>query len=43
MAVGFANNSDAPVEGADYWTTSNKLIVDYIHIYQIDGQDLVLG
>lgn len=43
MAVGFANNSDAPVEGADYWTTSNKLIVDYIHIYQIEGQELVYG
>ena len=25
---------------ADYWNTSNKYIVDYVHIYQIDGQDM---
>lgn len=25
-------------ESADYWYTSNKFIVDYVHIYQVDGQ-----
>lgn len=43
MAVGFLSNSNKPVEGADYWNTSNKLIVDYIHLYQIAGQDLIYG
>ncbi len=25
-------------ESGDYWHTSNKFIVDYVHIYQVDGQ-----
>ena len=29
-----------PDESADYWHTTNKYIVDYIHIYQIDGQEI---
>ncbi|MBO5747009.1 MAG: family 16 glycosylhydrolase, partial [Clostridia bacterium] len=29
-----------PDESADYWNTTNKYIVDYIHIYQIDGQEI---
>ncbi len=28
-------------ESGDYWNTSNKYIVDYVHIYQIDGQDII--
>jgi beta-glucanase (GH16 family) len=27
-------------ESGEYWNTSNKYIVDYVHIYQIDGQDI---
>ncbi len=29
-----------PTLGADYWKTTNKYIVDYVHIYQIDGQEM---
>lgn len=27
-------------ESGDYWNTTNKYIVDYVHIYQVDGQDI---
>ncbi len=27
-------------ESADYWYKTNKYIIDYVHIYQIDGQDI---
>ncbi len=38
MTVGNASSGSNPVLGADYWNTTNKYIVDYVHIYQIDGQ-----
>ncbi len=33
-------SGQVPDETADYWHTTNKYIVDYIHIYQIDGQEI---
>ncbi len=33
-------SGQVPDESADYWNTTNKYIVDYIHIYQIDGQEI---
>ncbi len=41
LATGFASNGSAPEEGAPYWTESNTLTVDYVHLYQIkDGKQL---
>lgn len=41
LATGFASNGEIPDEGAEYWSKSNTLIVDYIHLYQIkDGNQL---
>ena len=40
MTVGNASSGSDPILGADYWNTTNKYIVDYVHIYQIDGQDI---
>ncbi len=40
MTVGNPSSGADPILGADYWTTSNKYIADYIHIYQIDGQEI---
>ena len=36
------DDDDIPLldETAAYWQTTNKYIVDYIHIYQIDGQEI---
>lgn len=33
-------SNQVPDLTADYWNTSNKYIVDYVHIYQIDGQEI---
>lgn len=41
LATGFASNGEIPDEGAEYWSNSNTLIVDYVHLYQIkDGNQL---
>ena len=40
MTVGNPSSGADPILGADYWTTSNKYIAEYIHIYQIDGQEI---
>ncbi len=42
VANGGTSNQEPSDEDllADYWNTSNKYIVDYVHIYQIDGQDI---
>ena len=40
MTVGNPSSGSDPILGADYWNTTNKYIVDYVHIYQIDGQDI---
>ncbi|MBO5747341.1 MAG: family 16 glycosylhydrolase [Clostridia bacterium] len=40
LTVGNASSGSDPILGADYWNTTNKYIVDYVHIYQIDGQDI---
>lgn len=42
MTVGNPSSSESFSldETADYWQTSNKYIVDYIHIYQLDGQEI---
>ncbi len=44
MTVGNPSVSDSYNldESGEYWNTSNKYIVDYVHIYQIDGQDIML-
>ena len=42
MTVGNPSSGDDPILGADYWNTTNKYIVDYVHIYQVDGQELYL-
>ncbi len=43
MTVGNAGHSEQFKldESADYWNISNKYEVDYIHIYQIEGQDII--
>ncbi len=45
MTVGNANSSSqfSLDETADYWYKSNEYIVDYVHIYQIDGQKIMFG
>ncbi len=40
MTVGNPSSGKDPRLGADYWTKSNKYIIDYVHIYQIDGQEI---
>ena len=40
MTVGNASSGSNPVLGADYWNTTNEYIVDYVHVYQIDGQKM---
>lgn len=40
MTVGNRSSGSDPVLGAPYWNTTNKYVVDYVHIYQIDGQDI---
>ena len=40
MTVGKDAAGDDPILGADYWNTSNQFIVDYVHVYQIDGQNI---
>lgn len=40
MIVASPTCGEDPILGADYWTTSNKYIADYIHIYQVDGQEI---
>ncbi len=41
LATGFASNGSAPEEGAPYWSESNTLSVDYVHLYQIkDGKQI---
>ncbi len=40
MTVGNDSSGSDPVLGADYWNTTNQYVVDYVHIYQIDGQDI---
>ena len=41
MTVANPSSGSNPVLDADYWNTTNKYIVDYVHLYQIDGQELV--
>ncbi len=40
MTVANPASGSEPILGADYWNTTNKYIVDYVHIYQIDGQEI---
>lgn len=40
MTVANPSSGANPVLGADYWNTTNKYIVDYVHIYQIDAQEI---
>ena len=40
MTVANPSSGADPILGAEYWQKSNKYIVDYIHIYQIDGQEI---
>ena len=40
MTVANPSSGSNPILGADYWNTTNKYIVDYVHIYQIDGQEI---
>lgn len=40
MTVANPSAGADPRLGASYWNTSNKYIAEYIHIYQIDGQEI---
>ena len=40
MTVANSNWGKDPILGASYWNTTNKFIAEYIHIYQIDGQEI---
>lgn len=42
MAVGFDSRKYVIEDGDKAWTDTNKYIVDYVHVYQLKGQQLTL-
>jgi|GEM_PF-1024518 len=40
MAVGFSSREFVVPDGNKEWTETNKFIVDYVHVYQLAGQQM---
>ena len=40
MAVGFSSREFIVPDGSKEWTETNKFIVDYVHVYQLAGQQI---